>query len=143
MGWWVWVLMGFGLLACEMLTPGGFFFLFFGAGAIAVGLILALGVELSLAVQWLLFSVLSLAALVPLRGRLVRWMTADGAGPVVDALVGQIAVVLDDLAPGEVGKAELRGAAWNARNAGAVVLRKGQRGRVIDVDGLLLSLQAE
>jgi membrane protein implicated in regulation of membrane protease activity len=143
MGWWLWVLIGFGLLACEMLTPGGFFFLFFGAGAIAVGLILALGVDLSLAVQWLLFSLLSLAALVPLRGRLVRWMTTEGGAPVVDALVGQIAVVLDDLPPGEVGKAELRGTAWNARNAGTAVLRKGQRGRVIHVDGLMLSLQAE
>jgi membrane protein implicated in regulation of membrane protease activity len=143
MVWWVWVLMGLGLLACEMLTPGGFFFLFFGVGAIAVGVIVGAGAELPPSLQWLLFSVLSLAALVPLRGRLVRWMTADGAAPAVDALVGQVAVLLDDLAPGEVGKAELRGTAWNARNAGPAALRKGQRGRVVSVDGLMLSLQPE
>jgi membrane protein implicated in regulation of membrane protease activity len=143
MGWWLWVLLGLGLFAGEMLTPGGFYFLFFGIGAIAVGVIVGLGADLPPSLQWLLFSILSLAALVPLRGRLVRWMSTDGAAPVVDALVGQIAVLLDDLAPGEVGKAELRGTAWNARNAGPAALRKGQRGRVVQVDGLMLSLQAE
>ena len=30
MDWWLWVLLGLGLLALEMATPGGFFALFFG-----------------------------------------------------------------------------------------------------------------
>src|SRR5437899_401040 len=29
MAWWLWVLLGFALVLCELLTPGGFFFLFF------------------------------------------------------------------------------------------------------------------
>ena len=50
MAWWLWVLLGFALVLCELLTPGGFFFLFFGLGAVAVG-----------ALVWLAF--LSLARL--------------------------------------------------------------------------------
>ena len=37
MGWWLWMLLGFALIVCELTTPGGFFFLFFGLGAVAVG----------------------------------------------------------------------------------------------------------
>ncbi len=91
-----------------------------------------------------LLTLVSLAFLVPLRGRLVRWIgSGEDVAKSVDALVGQIAVLLDDLPPGAVGKAELRGTAWNARNGDAQALRKGQRGKVTRVDGLTLWLQAE
>jgi membrane protein implicated in regulation of membrane protease activity len=144
MAWWVWVLLGFALLGGEAITPGAFFFLFFGLGGVVVGLLAWLGLVESAAVQWLLFSVVSLVFLFPLRGRLVRWIgSGEDVAKGVDALVGQTAVLLDDLPPGEVGKAELRGSAWNARNADAQALRKGQRGKVMRVDGLTLWLQAE
>jgi hypothetical protein len=143
MSWWLWVLFGFGLVACEILTPGGFFFLFFGLGAVAVGVLVWLGLADQGWLQWLLFTVISLAGLIPLRGRLVRWMAGQDTAASVDTLVGQVAVLLDDLPPGEVGKAELRGAAWTARNDDRNALRRGQRGRVTRVDGLTLWLQAE
>jgi membrane protein implicated in regulation of membrane protease activity len=144
MEWWVWVVLGFGLLGCELLTPGGFFFLFFGLGAIVVGALAGLGVATEAWLQWLLFTVVSLVCLIPLRGRLVRWIGSgqDTTLPI-DSLVGQCAVLLDDLPPGEIGKAELRGTAWNARNADQNALRRGQRGKVTRVDGLTLWLQAE
>ncbi len=47
MVWWAWVLVGFLLLLGEILTPGGFFILFFGVGALVVGALGALGIELS------------------------------------------------------------------------------------------------
>jgi inner membrane protein len=143
MAWWLWVLLGFGLLACELLTPGGFFFLFFGFGAVVVGAIVWAGLAEPVWMQWLLFSVISLVFLVPLRGRLLRRMGSDEHGASVDSLVGQLAVLLDDLSPGEMGKAELRGTAWNARNGDQRALRRGQRGKVTRVDGLTLWLQAE
>ena len=143
MSWWLWVLFGFGLVACEILTPGGFFFLFFGLGAVAVGVLVWLGLADQGWLQWLLFTLISLAGLIPLRGRLVRWMAGQDTASSVDTLVGQVAVLLDDLPPGEVGKAELRGTAWSARNGDKSALRRGQRGRVTRVDGLTLWLQAE
>ena len=45
MAWWIWVLGGLVLLLAEVLTPGGFFVVFFGAGAILVGALKAAGLE--------------------------------------------------------------------------------------------------
>jgi membrane protein implicated in regulation of membrane protease activity len=126
------------------ITPGAFFFMFFGVGAIAVGILVWLDVVGPVELQWLLFSLISLVCLVPLRSRLVRWIGAgEDAANTVDALVGQTAVLLDDIPAGAVGKAELRGTAWNAHNADQAALHKGQRGKVTKVDGLTLWLQAE
>jgi len=144
MSWWVWVLLGFALLAAEVATLGAFYFFFFGLGAVAVGCIVRAGVGGAAWVQWMLFSVLSVAGLILFRDRLIRRLRArTGPAERVDALVGQVAVLLEDVSPGEVGKAELRGAAWTARNAGARALRRGTRGKVTHVDGLTLWLEAE
>ncbi len=50
---------------------------------------------------------------------------------------------LEDLAPGAVGNAELRGTAWTARNVDARPLARGERSVVTQVDGLVLSLRAQ
>lgn len=114
--WWVWILFGLVLLAAEVLTPGGFFVLFFGLAALIVGALVALGVAGPGWAQWLMFSVLSVASLLGFRRRLVnRFSEATGGGHKLDSLVGEVAVLTDDLAPGGVGKAELRGTSWTVR----------------------------
>ena len=35
--WWYWMLLGIVLLGAEMVTPGGFYILFFGLAALIVG----------------------------------------------------------------------------------------------------------
>lgn len=142
MAWWTWMLLGLGLLLGEALTPGGFFLLFFGVGGLAVGALVWAGLGGPAWLQWLLFTVLSLACLIPLRARLLRRVQA-GAAQAVDTLVGETATALEDLGPGQVGKAELRGSSWNARNAGSRPLACGARARVLRVDGLTLWLEAE
>ena len=142
MTWWMWALVGLALLGGEMLTPGGFYFLFFGVSGLVVAGLVRLGWGGPAWFQWFLFSVVSIVCLVPLRGRLVRWVSAGGeAAAKVDALVGETAMLLDDLPAGEFGKAELRGTPWTARNAGARALRKGERVRVTRVEGLTLWLE--
>ena len=137
MTWWVWVLLGLGLFACEMLTPGGFYFAFFGIGAVATGLLAWLGAGGPPWFEWLLFTVISLACLVPLRGRLVRW-AAGGEAPAVDSIVGEETLLLEDVGPGSVGRGELRGTTWSVRTTGARTLRRGERVRVARVEGLTL-----
>jgi len=143
MDWWVWVLVGLGLLGLEILTPGGFYVLFFGAGALLVGVLAAFGVAGPPWLHWLLFSVFSTLSLVLFRGRLVAWSHAGAAVPPVDSLLGEIATPMEDIAPDARGKAELRGTAWTAHNVDARLLAKGQRGRVVRVDGLTLDIRAE
>lgn len=143
MVWWLWVLLGLGLLALEIATPGGFFVLFFGIAALVVGGLVRMAGGVPVWGQWLLFSVLSVGSLWLFRGRLMTWLRSQGPDPDrVDSLVGQIAVLGEDLAPGGVGKAELRGTVWTVRNCGAQVLVRGQRCRVEGVDGLTLSVRA-
>lgn len=136
------MILGLALLVIEVMTPGGFYVCFFGVSAIVVGLFVAVDVGGPLWVQWLLFSILAIVSLVFFRGPLIRAMGV-GESKNVDAFEGAEAVLLDDLPPGAVGKAELRGTAWSARNAGTAPLVRGQRARVERVDGLTLWLRAE
>jgi membrane protein implicated in regulation of membrane protease activity len=143
MTWWVWILLGFSLLALELGSLGTFYLLFFGIGALVVGVIVLIGAGGPAWVQWLLFSALSIVSLVLFRKRLLEGMRGRGGAEDVDALVGERAVLLDDLAPGQVGKAELRGTAWNARSADERPLRRGEWATVARVEGLTLWLRAQ
>jgi len=138
MVWWLWLLLGLGLLAVEAATPGGFVALFFGIGAIVVGVLTAAGLADAAWLQWILFSALSVVSLALLRGPLRARLQLRGNVAAVDSLVGEEAVVIEELAAGGVGKVELRGSSWSARAAGEGPLPKGYRGRVERVEGLTL-----
>lgn len=144
MVWWAWILLGLGLLAAEMLTPGGFFVFFFGLAALVVGGLVALGVGGAEWVQWLLFSVLSVASVLAFRRRLVDLFNRPAPeGHRLDSLVGDVAVLTEDLPPGVVGKAELRGTVWNVRSRETGTLSRGARCTVERVDGLTLWVRLE
>jgi membrane protein implicated in regulation of membrane protease activity len=137
MTWWVWALLGLGLAACEMLTPGGFYFLFFGLGAFVTSLLVWLDFAGPAWLQWFLFTAISLACLIPLRARFVRWATVPETTHV-DSLLGEEVLLVDAVEPGGVGKGELRGSTWNVRTTGTQALARGKRVRVARVDGLTL-----
>ena len=139
MTWWLWLLIGIALLLVELLTPGGFWVLFFGIGALATGVLTWAGVAASETVQWMLFSLLSVSTLLTLRKPLLRRFSANPppAGDI-DRLAGEMAVALSPIGPNEIGKAELRGTSWSARNVGPMMVAAGQRCRVEHVDGLML-----
>ena len=80
-----------------------------------------------------------LAGMLLFRRRLVNALGARRHAPAeIDAIQGQEALLFEPLPAGTVGKAELRGAVWNVRNAGDVDLAAGARCRVESVDGLTL-----
>lgn len=141
--YWAWLLLGLGLLVVEIATPGGFFALFFGLSALVVGGLVGLGWGGPPWMQWLLFSGLSVVALGLLRKPLQARLSRGGPGRPVDSLTGETAVAQDDIAVGGLGKAELRGATWNAKNAGAEAVGKGQRLKVDRVEGLTLHVHKE
>ena len=72
--WWHWAVLGLGLAGIEILTPGGFYFLFFGLGGIAVAVLALLGVAGPLWFQLLLFSVFSVGSLALFRNPMLRMM---------------------------------------------------------------------
>jgi membrane protein implicated in regulation of membrane protease activity len=143
MTWWIWVLLGFLLLAAELLTPGGFYLLFFGCGALAVGLLAFLGWTGALWFEGVLFAAVSVFSVMVFRKPLVRKIRNSDKAQEVDNLVGDTAFASDRMLPEAFGKAEFRGSTWNAKNVGDRVLHAKQRCRIEKVDGLTLWVRAE
>lgn len=141
--WWHWLVLGLVLVALEMAAAGGFYVIFFGIAALAIGALRIFDAAGPPWMQVLLFSVLSVGSLLAFRSPLIRWMKLDAPGVDVDSLVGESAIPLEDIAPGQVGRAELRGSAWSARNATAATLARGQRCTVDRVEHLMIFISPE
>jgi membrane protein implicated in regulation of membrane protease activity len=143
MVWWHWLVIGLTLIALEIAVSGGFYVIFFGIAALAIGALHAVDFAGPVWVQFLTFSVISVGSLVLFRNPLIRWLKLDAGAADVDTLVGEPAAPLDEIAPGAVGRAELRGTVWTARNAGTSTLARAQRCTVVAVDRLVISIKPE
>ena len=141
--WWHWLVLGLLLVVAEMAAAGGFYIVFFGVGAIVVAALVAFDLAGPLWMQLLLFAAISVSSLLIFRRRLLKWIQFEPQSPAVDTLVGEIGVAAEDLPPGKVGRVELRGTAWSARNATSALLARGARCRVIRVEGLTVDVEPE
>ena len=137
----MWLGAGLVLLLIELATPSGFFVMFFGLGAISVGVLQGIGLLGSALAQWFVFTVLSVAYLLLFRGRVQRGVDRPPAN--IDSLVGEVAVPRERILPGQVGRVDLRGSLWSARNEADRLIEAGQRCRVTAVDGLTVYVQPE
>jgi membrane protein implicated in regulation of membrane protease activity len=143
MEWWHWLVLGLILIALEMAASGGFYVIFFGIAALAIGGLHLVDLAGPAWFQFLLFSALSVGSLLLFRRPFMHWMKLDQPGVDVDSLVGETAIPLEDIAPGSVGRAELRGSVWSARNTATVAIVRGQRCKVVKVDRLTIFLTPE
>ena len=143
MPWWGWIVVGAALLAAEMLAiDTGFYLAIFGVAALLVGLGAALGLTGPFWGEWAIFAVLSIALLLGVRRPLQRRLRG-GPLPGYESLVGEVATVSEEIEPGGVGRAQLRGADWTAHNTGESTLGPGARARVERVRNLVIDVQAE
>lgn len=137
MTWWIWLVIGLGLVGVELMTPGGFYVIFFGAAALVTGLAVRFA-GLGPAGQWLLFAAISVASLLLFRKPLMRRFGLAAPGPPVDSMVGELCTVVQSPGADGFGKVELRGTSWTARASAGGSFAVGQRCRVERVDGLTL-----
>jgi len=138
MAWWGWIVIGTLLLGAELFAiDAQFFLIFLGAGAIVVGVIGMLGIDLPVWMQWLLFAALSVAAMLTIRRQLY---TALRKRPLskVDGDANQRVRIPQELAPGQSTRVEYRGSGWTAVNVGGHLIPAGQEVRIQSVDGLTL-----
>ena len=140
MSWWIWVLIGVALLAAEFASTSMHIGLF-AVGALVVAALVALGVDMPLWGELLTFTVVSLLGFFFVRPVLVRKLRLQST-KVVDSLVGEQALTLDEIPVAGLGKAEMRGSTWNARNVGETALMRGQRCTVAGVEGLVIHVRA-
>ena len=140
-GYTFWMLLGLALLISEFFVPG-LVAVFFGIGALVVGLLTLFGVIDSLAIQLLCFSLISLAALFGLRRHCARWLRGAVAGRTEGdldnaGLLNQRVAVLTDFVDG-IGDVQLNGAKWDAESADP--LRAGDSAWVIGFSGIVLKV---
>lgn len=142
-GYAFWLLLGLALLISEFFVPG-LVAVFFGLGALVVGLLTMFGVIDSLAAQLLCFALVSLAALFGLRRHCTRWLkgaVGGRAGHDLDSsgLLNQRVTVLTDFVDG-IGDVQLNGAKWDAESSDP--LRAGDTAWVIGFSGIVLKVAA-
>ncbi len=143
MTWWYWLVLGLVLIALEMVSSGGFYIIFFGVAAIVVAGLAGSGLIEANWLQWLLFSVASIASLVLFRNPLMRKLNLGAGAADIDTLAGETGTVLEDMGAGANGRVELRGTTWSARNAGSTPLARGHRCVVVRAERLTLLVKPE
>lgn len=144
MTWWYWVVLGLLLAGAELVTPGGFFFLFFGVAAVLVGVLAGLEMAGPAWMEWFLFSVIAVICVVFFRNPLLRYVEAGAPKTSdIDSLRGEVAVAMDGIGPGAMGRAQLRGTVWSARNTGEAAILPGDRCTVAEVSGLTILIRRE
>ncbi|SDT20027.1 hypothetical protein SAMN05216421_3136 [Halopseudomonas xinjiangensis] len=139
-----WLLLGLALLISEFFVPG-LIALFFGVGALIVGLLTWLGFIDGLVVQLLIFSGISLVALLGLRRHCMDWFSSgskqDDAADLDDSgLLGARVRVASDFANG-VGAVQLNGAKWDAESDEP--LKIGDAAWVVDHRGIVLTVSGQ
>jgi membrane protein implicated in regulation of membrane protease activity len=136
---WIWLVLAAVLYVGEMLTTT-FFLLPFGIGATLAFVANLLGLELWL--QWVVFVVVSIIALVLLRP-LAKRLTAK-AGQVksgVDRLIGMTGHIIEGNAPSGENRARVDREVWNVATEAGGRLAVGTPVTVLRVDGVHLIVE--
>jgi inner membrane protein len=137
-----WLVVGVLFLIAEVLSVS-FFFLFLGIGALVTSLAVKLGFADAMWVQFLIFSVVSVASTVAFRNVALRvFGNSSEQSTYRGDFVGERAVVSKEISPRMQGKVSYRGTDWAAESkdksatleAGTQVIIKEVRGMVLIVE---------
>ena len=140
--WWHWVVLGVVLTLLELAVPA-FFLVWFGAGAIVVGLVTLAAPQLPFAwqvVAWIVASVLFIALWFKIfKPGLYKTRSGMSAG----AVLGEIGLVVRDVRPFENGqirfqKPVLGDDVWEV--TADEELKVGDRARVLAIEGNILKV---
>jgi membrane protein implicated in regulation of membrane protease activity len=129
------------LLGSELLgVDAAFYLVFIGLAAMATGLLELAGADLEPWMQWILFSIISVAFMVIFRKKLYARLRGGGVGYEAGP-AGEIVTVEQALQPGQSGRMSYRGTDWTIVNDSDQPISAGQRVRISRVDGLKLNLE--
>ena len=143
MPWWGWIIFGVVLLGAELLAiEAQFYLVLLGVAALLTGIGVAAGLPGQPYAEWGLFAVLAVVLMFGVRRQLYGRLVG-APPPMYEVVVGEIATVSETIEPGALGRAQLRGTEWTARNVDRTVLTDGQRARIKRVENLVVDLQAE
>jgi membrane protein implicated in regulation of membrane protease activity len=140
--WWHWTVLGIVLSIAEMAVPV-FFIIWFGIGAIGVGLVLLIAPDLSVAQQMLLWAALS-SALVGIWFRYLKPRTITAIGTSAANVTGEVGVLVSELCPHSRGqvrfqKPVLGSDLWECYAEESI--KAGERVRVVNVEGSFIKVE--
>lgn len=143
MYWLLWLLLAVGLVVGELFT-GTFVFLMLAAGAAAAALAGVVGANL--AGQALVFTIVSIVAMIGVRPYVRKRLhrQAELAAPMgLEAIEGSSGLVLEKVDQ-DAGLIKIGGEMWSARSYDASqVIEPGERVRVIEVKGAVAMVWRE
>ena len=140
--WIAWIVLALILIVAEVFTSG-FVLLWFGIGALAAGFAGIMGID-SLAIQFLLFAVVSIGLTAASRTIFVNYFsrekTGDSLRTGMDSLPGKIGTVVSSSRGAlNEGAVKVFGSTWTAYPAeGEEPLEAGERVRVEKMEGASL-----
>lgn len=137
--WWYWICFGLFMLVSEILTPGGFYFMFVGIAAIITGIISPFVCPTWIEIT--LFALVLTFCIIFLRKPLVASIKKSTPKSDIIEFIGETATTITDIPAGKEGKIELRGTVWNGKNDSTTDLSKNEQCIITARDGLLLILK--
>jgi len=144
MTWWLWILVGLGLLALELFTPSGFFIFFIGVSFLITGTVTYFEILSGLTQQLVLTSFLTLLLVLLLRKRISGlWASAQGTTGDSRSIEGQMVVLSETIKPGASGRGSFRGANWTVKNIGSITAESGKEYVVVSRQGISVSIEAK
>ena len=140
--WWHWMVLGMCLAMGELAVPA-FFIVWFGIGAIGVGLALLIAPEMSVATQVLLWAGLS-SVLVVFWFRYLKPRTMTAVGTSAANVTGEVGVLVSDLCPNSRGqvrfqKPVLGSDSWECY--ADTKIKAGERVRIVVVEGNYIKVE--
>ena len=140
--WWHWMVLGLCLAMTELAIPA-FFIVWFGIGAIAVGIVLLALPDLAVATQMLLWAGLS-TLLVVFWFRYLKPRTVTSVGTSAAHVTGEVGVLVSDLCPDTRGqvrfqKPVLGSDLWECY--ADTKIKAGERVRIVVVEGNFIKVE--
>lgn len=140
--WWHWVILGLCLSMGELAVPA-FFIIWFGIGALGVGVVLLVAPDLAVATQILIWAGLS-SILVGVWFRYLKPKTVTAVGTSAAQVTGEVGLLVSDLCPNSRGqvrfqKPVLGSDSWECY--ADTKIKAGERVRVVAVEGSYIKVE--
>lgn len=139
--WWHWIVGGIVLVLAELIIPS-FFIVWFGLGALLVGL-LALALDLSVTAQLATWTLASLAMVVLWFRVFKQSFVKTQAGTAAGEVIGEIGLLVNAVAPFERGKVRFQRPVLGSEEwvcLADTAIAAGDRVKVVAVEGSFLKV---
>ncbi|HLO61573.1 MAG TPA: NfeD family protein [Azonexus sp.] len=142
LAWWAWIVIGIVLIVAELAVPS-FFLIWFGLGALLVGLLMLVLPALSLTAQLAIWTAASLAMVVLWFRVFKPGFHKTRIGTAAGEAIGEIGLLVSAVAPFQRGKVRFQRPVLGSDEWVCVAdgpIAAGERVRVVAVEGSFLTV---